>query len=196
MSAEPSAGAAAASNGAEAVPGGTQPTPDVQPTSSTQPAASGAQPSPSSAETTPSRAQPSPSSAESAPNDAPPPRSGGVVVMRCIGGLGAVLGYGCLAAFLILISSQLYRWFRNDEWTHFGVAEGMRLGLTRCCVNDGDTGRLAALVHWCDAPVDWLGLHKVLEILPASLALFALSILGNSIFIYCRDKGGASPCHR
>jgi hypothetical protein len=32
-----------------------------------------------------------------------------------------------------------------------------------------------------------MGLHKVLEILPASLALFALSILGNSIFIYCRD---------
>jgi hypothetical protein len=30
-------------------------------------------------------------------------------------------------------------------------------------------------------------LHKVLEILPASLALFALSILGNSVFIYCRD---------
>ncbi len=36
--------------------------------------------------------------------------------------------------------------------------------------------------------VDWLGLHKVLEVVPASLALFALSILGNSIFIYCRDR--------
>jgi hypothetical protein len=39
-----------------------------------------------------------------------------------------------------------------------------------------------------DAPVDWLGLHKVLEIVPASLALFAVSILGNSIFIYCCDR--------
>jgi hypothetical protein len=33
-----------------------------------------------------------------------------------------------------------------------------------------------------------LGLHQVLEILPASLALFALSIVGNSIFIYCSDR--------
>jgi hypothetical protein len=71
---------------------------------------------------------------------------------------------------------------------HFGVSEGLRDGLLRCCVKDGDTGRLAALVHWLDAPVDWLGLHKVLEVVPASLALFAVSILGNSIFIYCRDR--------
>jgi hypothetical protein len=137
---------------------------------------------------TPSGAQPS-GSAPPTPNDAPPSLSGGAVVMRIIGGFGALLGYGCLAAFLLLIGSQIYRWFRDGEWSHFGVIEGMRMGLTRCCVNDGDTGRLAALVHWLDAPVDWLGLHKVLEILPASLALFALSILGNSVFIYCRDRG-------
>jgi hypothetical protein len=139
------------------------------------------------------------------PNDAPPSsssapssRSGGAVVMRIIGWFGALLGYGCLAAFLLLIGSQIYRWFRDGEWSHFGVIEGMRMGLTRCCVNDGDTGRLAALVHWLDAPVDWLGLHKVLEVLPASLVLFALSILGNSIFIYCRDRdrGGSSPSHK
>jgi hypothetical protein len=39
-----------------------------------------------------------------------------------------------------------------------------------------------------DAPADWLGLHRVLELLPASMALFALSILGNCIFVYCRDR--------
>jgi hypothetical protein len=44
------------------------------------------------------------------------------------------------------------------------------------------------LVSWLDSPVDWLGLHKVLEVIPASLGLFALSILGNSVFIYCRDR--------
>ena len=161
MSAEPSTGVAATPNGGE-------------------PTSSGAQPASSGTE---------PTSAQLAPNDTPPSLSGGAVVIRIIGGFGALLGYGCLAAFLFLIGSQIYRWFRDGEWSHFGVIEGMRMGLTRCCVNDGDTGRLAALVHWLDAPVDWLGLHKVLEILPASLALFALSILGNSIFIYCRDRG-------
>jgi hypothetical protein len=113
---------------------------------------------------------------------------GGDAILRVVCGLGALVGYGCLAAFLYLVSVQIYRWFREGEWTHFGVTEGMRLGLSRCCVKDADTGRLAALMHWLDTPVDWLGLHKVLDVMPASLALFAVSILGNSIFIYCRDR--------
>jgi|GEM_PF-813973 len=111
-------------------------------------------------------------------------------LLRAVSVSGAVVGYGCLAAFLYLISMQIYRWFRQGEWTHFGVSEALRMGLARCCVSDADTGRLAALVHWLDAPVDWLGLHQVLEVLPASLALFVCSILGNSVYIYCRDRGG------
>jgi hypothetical protein len=111
-----------------------------------------------------------------------------LLLLKVVGVCGAVVGYGCLAAFLYLISLQIYRWFRQGEWTHFGVSEGMRVGLTRCCVSDTDSGRLAALVHWLDAPADWMGLHKLLEVLPASLALFLLSMLGNSIFIYCRDR--------
>lgn len=110
------------------------------------------------------------------------------VVLRVTSVVGAVVGYGCLAAFLWLISLQIYRWFRAGEWTHIGMSDGMRVALAHCCVDDGSTGRLAGLAHWLDAPVDWLGLHKVLEVVPASLALFAISILGNSIFIFCRDR--------
>jgi hypothetical protein len=102
--------------------------------------------------------------------------------------LCAVIGYGCLAAFVYLISLQAYRWLRDGEWTHVGVSHGLSVGLARCCVRDGDTGHLAALVQWLDLPQSWLGLHRVLELLPASLALFAVSILGNSVFIYCRDR--------
>ena len=110
------------------------------------------------------------------------------VVLQISQVLGAVVGYGCLAAFLFLVGMQSYRWLRDGEWTHVGVTEGVRASLSRCCVNDGDTGRLASLMHWIDTPTDWLGLHTVLDVLPASLALFALSILGNSVFIYCRDR--------
>jgi hypothetical protein len=158
----------------------------AEPSTGAEAASTGAQP-------TPNGAQPAPNGAQAAPADAlpAPAPNGGVVLVRIIGAFGAVLGYGCLAAFLYLISLQIYRWFREGDWTHFGVADGMSVWLTRCCVKDGDTGRLAALVHWLDAPADWMGLHKVLEILPASLALFALSILGNSIFIYCRDWSDA-----
>jgi hypothetical protein len=113
--------------------------------------------------------------------------SGRQMMLRITRGIGAAIGYGCLAAFLWLIGLQIYRWFRDGEWTHIGISDGVRAALTRCCVNAEDTGRLAALWHWLDAPVSWLGLHQVLEVVPASLALFALSIAGNSVFVYSCD---------
>ncbi len=105
-----------------------------------------------------------------------------------LGVVGAVIGYGCLAGFLCLVTVQVYRWFRDGEWTHVGMGDALRDGLVRCCVAEGDTGRLAAFVQWLDAPVDWLGLHKVVEVIPASLALFAVSIAGNWLFLYCKDR--------
>jgi hypothetical protein len=109
-------------------------------------------------------------------------------LLRTTAAIGAVIGYGCLAAFLYLISVQIYRWFRDGEWTHVGINDGFRISLEHCCVKDGDTGRLAAFLQWLDSPVDWLGFHRVLEVVPASLALFIVSIAGNCLFIYCRDR--------
>jgi hypothetical protein len=108
--------------------------------------------------------------------------------MRLTSVIGAIIGYGCLAAFLYLISMQLYRWFRQGEWTHFGVGDGIKAGLMRCCAQADGTGYVAGFLQWWDSPVTWLGLHKVFEVVPASLALFAVSIAGNSLFIYCRDR--------
>jgi hypothetical protein len=112
----------------------------------------------------------------------------GDAVLRFTSVIGAVIGYGCLIAFLYLVGLQSYRWFHDDEWTHVGMNDGLRIGLLHCCVKDGDTGRLATFMQWLDAPVTWLGLHKVFEVVPASLALFAVSIAGNCLFIYCRDR--------
>jgi hypothetical protein len=114
--------------------------------------------------------------------------AGGDITLKVGRVVGAGVGYCGLAAFLYLVGLQVYRWLRDGEWTHFGISEALRAGMVRCCVSGEDTGRLAALVHWIDAPVDWLGLHRVLEITPASLGLFALSIVGNSLFIYCCDR--------
>ncbi len=102
--------------------------------------------------------------------------------------IGACIGYGCLAAFLYLISMQLYGWFRQGEWTHIGLGDGIKEALMRCCVRDGGAGHVAGFLRWWDSPVSWLGLHKVFEVIPMSLALFAVSIAGNSLFIYCRDR--------
>jgi hypothetical protein len=108
--------------------------------------------------------------------------------LRCISAIGAVIGYGCLLAFLYLVGAQVLGWFRDGEWSHVGLADGLRVVLIHCGVKDGDTGRLAAFMHWLDAPIGWLGLHKLFEVLPASLALFAVSIAGNCLFIYCKDR--------
>jgi hypothetical protein len=110
------------------------------------------------------------------------------VILRLISAVGAVIGYGCLIAFLFLVGLQCYLWFRDGEWTHIGMTDGLRVGLVHCCVKDGDTGRIAAFIHWLVAPVNWLGMHKVFEVVPASLAVFAMSIAGNCLFIYCRDR--------
>jgi hypothetical protein len=116
-----------------------------------------------------------------------------ITLLRVTGGVGAVFGYGCLTAFLYLVSLQIYRWFRDGEWTHIGMSEGMRDVLARCCVKDADTGRLAEVVQWLNSPVDWLGLHQVFEVVPASLALFLVSIAGNCLFIYSRDRLHQDP---
>lgn len=102
--------------------------------------------------------------------------------------LGAIVAYVYLIAFLGLVGFQLYRWFQDGEWTHIGVNDGMRAALAHWGGAERLTGWRASLWHWLDAPVKWLGLHKVLEVLPASLALFAISIAGNSIFIYATDR--------
>jgi hypothetical protein len=102
--------------------------------------------------------------------------------------LGAIVAYGYLVACLALVGSQAYRWFQNGEWTHVGVNDGIRAALARLAGADGLTGWRATLAQWLDAPVTWLGLHTVLEVVPASLALFIISILGNSLFIYTTDR--------
>ncbi len=107
---------------------------------------------------------------------------------RIVSVLGAVVGYGCLAAFLSLVGLQVYRWFQEGDWTHVSLADGIRIVLTRLHIPDDATGRLARLSHWLDAPVNWLGLHKVIEVLPASLALFSIAVLGNFIFVYGTDR--------
>jgi len=109
-------------------------------------------------------------------------------VLRVTSVFGAIIGYGCLVAFLFLISMQLYRWFRQGEWTHVGMGDGIKVGLMHCCVSDAGAGHFAGFLQWWNSPVNWLGLHKVFEVIPASLALFAVSIAGNSLFIYCRDR--------
>jgi hypothetical protein len=107
---------------------------------------------------------------------------------RIVSVLGAVVGYGCLAGFLGLVGMQVYRWFKDGEWTHISIADGIRAGLERMHIPDDATGRLARLSHWLDAPVNWLGLHKMVDVLPASLALFSIAILGNFIFVYGADR--------
>ena len=107
-----------------------------------------------------------------------------LLILRVI---GAALAYGCFALFLALVAFQVMRWLRDGEWTHIGLTDGLRALLLAGGVEAQGSSALAALVRWLDTPVHWLGLHRLLELLPASLALFLCSIFGNFAFIYSRD---------
>ena len=107
---------------------------------------------------------------------------------RVVSFLGGIVGYGCLAASLSVVGWQIYRWFKEAEWTHVSLGGGIRAVLDRMHIADDAAGRLARLSHWLDAPVNWLGLHKVVEVLPASLALFFVAILGNFLLVYGADR--------
>jgi hypothetical protein len=100
--------------------------------------------------------------------------------------VGAIVAYGGLASFLWLIATQIYRWFRDGEWVHIGVSDALRIGLESCCNAAG--GRFGGFAQWLQAPVAWLGLHRVLEVIPASVALFVLSVAGNWLLIYGSDR--------
>jgi hypothetical protein len=113
--------------------------------------------------------------------------------LKAFAGLGAALAYGFLAAFLTLIGWQFFHWFRDGEWIHVGTSDGLHIALVHCCVKEGSVGRLTAFLEWVDAPVSWLGLHKIAEVLPASLTLFALSAAGNFLFLFCRDRLDVRP---
>jgi hypothetical protein len=108
--------------------------------------------------------------------------------LRALSVLGALIGYGCLAAFLWLVSTQIYRWLRDGEWTHVGMVDGLRATLKFCCATNGAGGRVAGFLSWLDSPADWQGLHRVFQAMPASLALFVVSMAGNCLFIYFRDR--------
>jgi hypothetical protein len=109
------------------------------------------------------------------------------VSLRSLSVAAALVGYGGLAAFLWLVSMQIYRWFKDGEWTHVGMIDGLRASVSHCCAPAAGSA-LADFSTWLDTPASWLGLHRVFEVLPASLVLFAISIVGNCAFIYCRDR--------
>ena len=104
--------------------------------------------------------------------------------MRIAGGLVA---YASLAAFVGLLGLQTYRWLREGEWPHIGIGEGLRALLGFYGVDDGGVGRLARLARWLDTPTDWLGWHRVLEAIPASIGLFLISVCGNFVQVYGSD---------
>lgn len=112
---------------------------------------------------------------------------------RVLSTAGAFVGYGCLGAFLCLVGAQLYRWFKDGEWPHVSIADGLRSLLDHLHLGADGAGRFERLSQWLDAPVDWLGLHRMIEVLPAALALFAGAVFGNFVFVYGSDRLRDSP---
>ncbi|MFI4889239.1 MAG: hypothetical protein ACHQIL_01780 [Steroidobacterales bacterium] len=102
--------------------------------------------------------------------------------------ISAVVTFTAFSCFLGLIGMQIYRWFRDGEWTRISISDGLLSLVTSCCVHVDDAGTMAAFTRWLEAPQSWLGLHRVLEVLPATIGLFLLSVFWNFLYIYCSDR--------
>ena len=100
----------------------------------------------------------------------------------------AIIAFGLFAWFLGLIGTQLYRWFRDGAWARISTSDGLISLVTSCCMRDGNASSMADFTHWLGAPGSWFGVHRILELLPASVSLFVLSVLANFIYIYCSDR--------
>ena len=81
--------------------------------------------------------------------------------------LSAIVAYAFLAAFVALVGTQIYGWFRTGDWTHIGVNDGLRAVLARCCARhgDGDLGRFQLHeVQGAGAEQDWPGARNITEL--------------------------------
>ena len=103
--------------------------------------------------------------------------------------LAAIVAFGSFAWCLGLIGNQLYRWAHDGAWPRISASDGL-IGLVtsaaarrrRRCGQDG------GLAHWLESPASWIGVHRVLELMPASIGLFLLSVFINFLYIYCSDQ--------
>jgi hypothetical protein len=107
--------------------------------------------------------------------------------------LAAILAFGSFAWCLGLIGEQLYRWARDGAWPGISTSDGLISLVTSCCVRADGAGRMADIGRWLESPASWIGLHRVIELVPASISLFLLSVCANFIYIYCSDQLAVKP---
>jgi hypothetical protein len=108
-----------------------------------------------------------------------------LIVLRA---LAAIVAFGSFAWCLGLIGDQLYRWAHDGAWPRISTSDGLISLVTSCCTRADGAGRMADIAHWLESPASWIGLHRVLELVPASIGLFLLSVFANFIYIYCSDQ--------
>jgi hypothetical protein len=102
--------------------------------------------------------------------------------------ISAVMTFAAFTCFLGLIGMQIYRWFRDGEWARISISDGLLSLVSSCCVREDGAGAMVAFAHWLEAPATWIGLHRVLEVLPATIGLFLLSVFWNFLYTYCSDR--------
>jgi hypothetical protein len=102
--------------------------------------------------------------------------------------LAAIVAFGSFAWCLGLIGNQLYRWAHDGAWPRISTSDGLISLVSSCCAPGDGAGRMADITHWLESPASWIGVHRVLELLPASIGLFLLSVFANFIYIYCSDQ--------
>ncbi len=79
--------------------------------------------------------------------------------------IGVTVGLFLVLGFILvpigIVGWQIYEYLRHDIWNSLSVVSALQWGG----------------VKWANAPTDWVGLHRILDWMPLSLALVAIGIL-------------------
>jgi hypothetical protein len=116
-----------------------------------------------------------------------------LVSLVLIRSISAVVAFSAFVLFLGLIGMQMFRWFRDGEWSRISISDGLLSIVSGCCARDDGAGTMVALARWLEAPQSWIGWHRVLEVMPASIGLFLISVLANFVYVYCSDRLDQQP---
>jgi len=100
--------------------------------------------------------------------------------------------FGVILAGLAVPALQIYGWLRYGNWTPFSIIDSLRLVAELFADPESPPTRLAA---WLESPSSWIGLHKLLSFLHASIGLWAVA-LGGAYLLQDMDVKPLKPSKR
>lgn len=94
--------------------------------------------------------------------------------------IGQGFAFAGLGGGAALLSWQIYTWLKTGEWPPISTPDGLFIAWAFLFA---DGSAAPHFVQWLIAPETWIGVHKILDAIPAALTLFLVGIGGLMLFV-------------